>query len=103
MAPLALAGKVARAHARMLLAVSWAPDASLFATGGRDNSVKLWAMTAAGDCTGCMLQSPMKGVLRCVLRARSIWHLLTVPSMCMVEALEQALARYQGCGNELSS
>lgn len=48
-APLTLAGKVARAHARMLLAVSWAPDASLFATGGRDNSVKLWAMTAAGD------------------------------------------------------
>ena len=38
-----------KAHARIVWSISWAPSGQLFATGSRDNTVKLWSMGPQGD------------------------------------------------------
>ena len=40
--------RMVKAHARIVWSVSWAPGGRVFATGSRDNSVKLWSNSAEG-------------------------------------------------------
>jgi len=40
--PFQLLGRVPKAHARIVWTVSCASDAFCFATGSRDNTIKLW-------------------------------------------------------------
>ncbi len=46
-APFRLLGKI-KAHARIVWGVSWAPDSRTFASGSRDNAVKIWAVGGEG-------------------------------------------------------
>ena len=36
--------KVKKAHKRIIWSLSWAPDMKVFATGARDQVMKLWAV-----------------------------------------------------------
>ena len=45
-APFKLVARVMKAHTRVIWTCSWAPDGRMFATGARDGTVKLWALTS---------------------------------------------------------
>ena len=75
-----LAGKVDKAHERIIWACAWAPDSQHFATGSRDKTVKVWRAGSEGvDC------------------------LATVAMPCPVTALDWAPAGTHGAAEVLAA
>lgn len=62
-----------KGHSRMILDCSWAPSGlgNVFATAGRDKSVKIWADTADGTGFDCMTTISMPNPVTAVSFARS--------------------------------
>ena len=69
-----LAGKVTKAHGRVVWGLSWAPDSSFILTASRDHCIKAWKVNST---TGSMCEKPLLNVsfedsVRCVAASPEI-------------------------------
>eukprot|EP00887_Chlorella_sp_A99_P005490 scaffold1.g5490.t1 len=56
--PFRPAGKLPKAHARVVWSVHWSPDGALLATGSRDGNVKVWSVARGGGADAALPQTP---------------------------------------------
>lgn len=84
--PFQLLGRILKAHARIVWSVSCASDASCFATGSRDNAVKLWLFGSQGQGL------PQKAIWTSKAYPSSVQSLAFSPSTTCLKEGEHLLA-----------